>query len=73
MRLSKMPSDNMFVLLHPGEFTPVFHKGEDGKIRKLIGGWRGHSTALLNGEESRLFNEDPEVQPVFIPPSPRFD
>lgn len=68
MRLSQVPCDSMFAPLHPDEFTPIFHKGKDGKIRKVSGSWNGHCTIDLKGEEEKLFANDPEIQPVYISP-----
>lgn len=73
MRLGDVPCDSMFVLARPEESTPIWHKGKDGKVRKVSGGWSEHRTIEPTEKEFWLFGSDVDVQPVHITPPVFFD
>lgn len=64
VKLSNLKKDSLFVL--DVKKSPLFHKGNDGIIRKVCGGWYGLSTMPLTKEESREMEESVRVVEVFI-------
>lgn len=69
MKLKDLSCDSLFTPISQNESQPLYHKGKDGIIRKVVGpngGWNGFATDDLHEKEKCKFTPDTEVQATHI-------